>query len=437
MTILQTLTKKKKALLLALCLAGLCAACSRDDAANSMMPTAMDDAQWFVTEEEAMEKLREFDESHIATRAEERTIACVETLHRSALGTATRNRTSDDTPLAYIVNFAEGGYAVVRAASRQGGVVARVEKGSMDAATLAAAKQSIDKAEAEADIDLATYVNGKVALQLLQAIERAPEADEVSEAAALRSTRGTPIGINLYKLKTEWDQWSPFNQYYYQQTGNNYPVGCVALALAQVMIYNKHKHDVGINSFNANTTPLLPQPYYPIWQFLTRTLENPTPAIECQMELSKFLYHIGKSVHMQYYSTVSKTDTSFAIGFLNKIPGYKNVVEKAANFQDIKKMLDADNLVYIDGQAKTDNGHYYKGEEISGGHAWVIDGYDVKIDLLPGWSNGQQITIQKETRLVHCRFGYKGYLDGWYEFTNSNTLVSEVYRTEEMIYYTL
>ncbi|WP_301961709.1 hypothetical protein, partial [uncultured Alistipes sp.] len=93
MTILQTLTKKKKALLLALCLAGLCAACSRDDAANSMMPTAMDDAQWFVTEEEAMEKLREFDESHIATRAEERTIACVETLHRSALGTATRNRT--------------------------------------------------------------------------------------------------------------------------------------------------------------------------------------------------------------------------------------------------------------------------------------------------------------------------------------------------------
>ena len=70
------------------------------------------------------------------------------------------------------------------------------------------------------------------------------------------------------------------------------------------------------------------------------------------MELSKFLYHIGKSVHMQYYSTVSKTDTSFAIRILNKIPGYKNVVEKAANFQDIKKMLDADNLVYIDGQAK-------------------------------------------------------------------------------------
>ncbi len=33
-----------------------------------------------------MEKLREFDESHIATRAEERTIACVETLHPQRLG---------------------------------------------------------------------------------------------------------------------------------------------------------------------------------------------------------------------------------------------------------------------------------------------------------------------------------------------------------------
>ena len=205
-----------------------------------------------------MEKLREFDESHIATRAEERTIACVETLHPQRLGHGNAQPHRQTTPpLAYIVNFAEGGYAVVGADSRQGGVVARVEKGSMDAATLAAAKQSIDKAEAEADIDLATYVNSKVALQL-QAIERAPEADRSIRSGGAPQHTVDADRNQQHKIENGWDQWSPFNQYYYQQTGNNYPVGCVALALAQVMIYNKHKHDVGINSFNANTTPLLP-----------------------------------------------------------------------------------------------------------------------------------------------------------------------------------
>ncbi|WP_298063341.1 C10 family peptidase [uncultured Rikenella sp.] len=48
-------------------------------------------------------------------------------------------------------------------------------------------------------------------------------------------------------LSTKWDQYAPYNSIIQQNTGQNYPVGCVATAVAQIMNYHKK------GSYNGHT----------------------------------------------------------------------------------------------------------------------------------------------------------------------------------------
>lgn len=389
----------------------------------------------FISEESALAALRKFEAQGSETRSLERQIERVEVLKRSALIPATRLTASvDEQPLAYVVNFLGGGYAVLGADVRQGVVIALVEKGCLSAETLVAAKAALDAQEG--DVDLPTQVNGGMATYLVEALNRAYQP-QLSEP----ETRWG-IDMNAPLLKTEWSQWSPYNQHYQSQTGKNYPVGCVCLALTQMLIYNKNVHNIGPSVID-NSGYLTISKYYPNWSVLMEAITTPKPQGLCQYEVSRFLYEAGAVIRTSYTSKESKANLEDVVNYLKTIAGYKNVKLQPVNYDAIKAMIRY-TPVMVRGLPQRifdcDGFHIVMGAN----HAWLVDGYKQVIDLLPGWINGEYVTVQIVHELIHFRFGYRGELDGWYLYnddltnaTDSEKMGTEEYNAYFMIYFTL
>ncbi|MGM9698798.1 MAG: C10 family peptidase [Prevotella sp.] len=200
-------------------------------------------------------------------------------------------------------------------------------------------------------------------------------------------------------VAAQWDQMSPYNKY----TPAECPVGCVAVAMAQIMHYYKWPN-VGNGSGSAIydgkaiSVDFTKSNYeWDAMKTTTKELEEDETAADA---VAKLLYDAGVAAKMEYTSTSSGSKAQNAMNALMANFGYKASTLRYSSpeyFETTGEWLD---IVF----SELANGRpvYYQGYSPSTGssrdsyHAFVISGYD-------------------ESGRVHVNWGWGGSCDGYYD----------------------
>ncbi len=409
----------------------LCGGCARDGILPVEEPTVSDAVgPDHVSVESALAALARFQADDPTTRSSDvPAVSHVDVLMRSEVSPATRTSgTAADAPLCYIAQFEGGGYAVLGADAKQGGVIAYVPQGRLTAADMAAAKAATDRGE---DYETPTYIHACMVAYLEAAADGKVEREANDDAATrIDIVGGFPMEpFDPRLLKTEWHQWYPYNDSCPFINGERAPVGCVALALGQILAYNKLAFDVGPEIIKPQGQYIYQSSYRPYWATITKALETATPAATCWFELAQYLYKLGLAVNMIYGPTNSIAYPSDVVKFLKDQAGYKNVSLRTAKFTDVRNMILNGNPVYACGFANIDDEEHHI--EKAGGHAWVIDYYNTKEEIF----TTPEGYVKFDYNYVHCRYGYGGDYDGWYLLEPRSTI--ESHYLEQIVYYTL
>lgn len=348
-----------------------------------------------ISVENALSNLVSFIEQHnqLTTKSTERIafeISDIEVFGGKQLSQKTKssNFNLPDT-LIYIANL-KNGFAVLSANTKLNidEVLCFTESGEFHNSDLIEAYNELNSEIVNKNLGEKT-----VAYLILSAITNGYKLQIDSEI----ETKAEPSGMKYGPfLKTKWTQTSnasyitPFNKY----IPNNTAAGCVAIAVAQIMQYNKkpanpvfdgvacqwHKMDSVANYSN---------PY-------NYAYVNNNVSTEAKDQVAHFIYEIGK----KYNCYVRWDNGSWAVADgaqrTLKNYGYKNV-DKRTGFAsgDKKKVtaqLRAGRPVYMGGCPKG---------SLNNGHAWVIDG-------ICG-------------NYYHINWGWNGIHDGYYSIGVFNT----------------
>ena len=210
-------------------------------------------------------------------------------------------------------------------------------------------------------------------------------------------------------LKTTWSQSAPYNQYCPTKTNSsgeqeNCPVGCVALAIGQIMKYHNYPETgKGSKSYQPLGVGAVISADFENTQYKWSLMKNSYTRFgstkfytdEEADAVATMLFHAGVSVGTIY---ALRGSSAFAYG---NIP--RDLVENFRYSEDsIRYVSRADytkeewmNLIY--NELSMGRPVFYAGNSPTfGGHAFVIDGYD-------------------STGRVHINWGWRGSDDGYYD----------------------
>lgn len=339
-------------------------------------------------------------------------IETVEPLTYGRLGSEACSEGYDpERPVAYVVNFAGGGFALLDA--RGYGVAAVVEKGRMDLEDLFEVLRRIRNG---GTADGATYV---LAETLDGLVREASGADIHSADASVADTRAETVWGPY--MVTTWNQDAPFNMYCPMIGGKKAKVGAVALALGQVLAYNSSAHHVSPQLIHKPGLIPPPYAYRPDWTSIAQGISTATPSSSSISEITRFLYEVGDAIGTKYGTSQSTATLANAAYFLSDVAGYKNVQVREPKLSDLQNML-MKSLPLV--AYKSDN-------------AWMIDGYkkfeDVRIliDIITGETYEEPYV----DHYLYQHFGKGGEGDGWYKINFGK--LSGAFPMAQYIYYTL
>jgi hypothetical protein len=222
-------------------------------------------------------------------------------------------------------------------------------------------------------------------------------------------------------VQSKWDQSTVnglacYNYYtppYAPDTPSNYPCGCVATALAQLMRFHEYPSvGVGAHSFVIEVDGAPETAWtrggdgaggpYNWTQMVFEPNSNSTPAQ--RQAIGTLCYDAGISVNMSYTSSNSGSDTLEAKDALTTTFGYSNAVKGYNEDDDIGPALNEmvnPNLDYHYPVILGINGP-------SGGHAVIADGYGYDLSTL----------------YHHLNLGWSGTDDAWYNLPNIDSAPS-------------
>jgi hypothetical protein len=214
-------------------------------------------------------------------------------------------------------------------------------------------------------------------------------------------------------LPVEWSQGNPFNATVVDSTKwSTTPVGCVALATAQVMAYWKHPvdlHGVGGGSIDWDELRRWTGPQgnrkngYGEWQGPM----SDAPA-ETRKLIADLLWHIGREVKMNYGASNSTAYTYRAVGLLDSL-GFSRGRTVGYSHKAVIGSLDAGWPVMIDGAS-----HRSEYGTHANAHCWVIDGF-MEERWWDAWLIDRHFYEQERFRwYLHNNFGWGGLDNGWY-----------------------
>jgi len=195
-------------------------------------------------------------------------------------------------------------------------------------------------------------------------------------------------------LKTTWNQGAPYNNLCpMHSNGNNYPTGCVATAISQIMKYHSYPTK-GIGSHQYAFVPasgdgrIISADFGATTYGWNKMLDNYTKGNytdEEANEVATIMLHCGVSVDMQYTPTGSGAYSSEARSGLIKYFGYnENIGIVYRQYYSLEQWMD---MVYT--ELNKNRPIYYSGSDASeGGHAFVIDGYDANGLVHVNWGWG-------------------------------------------------
>ena len=409
-------------LLLAL-FAALLAACSNDPPADLPSDPRPDDPPAAadphkVPVEKALGELEELLQAIDGPETRSggaRRVASVEALGASALARATR--AGDDAAaaaeigdLVYIANFQNGeGYAILGADDRIESVIAVTERGSLTPEQLAAA------ADGQYDGADAPPVVPEIGDYLIERIGGIHKYDSLIGGGTGSNIRDLVIKKGRTEFldrkgpycKMKWGQGAPYNLSTPVHSGQHCMVGCVAVALGQIVATNYYDKYYPMNMnpdpqvlggrtihWDAifkeikryNDFPWAPK-YYDSKTEVTNTIES----------VADLLSGIGISIGMDYGLDGSSASNDSACRFLRAV-GFTNVDKYYLDAGKLKEMvIDRGLPTYITGHD----------DNVDKGHAWVVDGAAAirQHSTITNRKTGEVKETYMDLFLYHCNFG--------------------------------
>lgn len=290
----------------------------------------------------------------------------------------------------YVFPFGENkGFAIVSGDDDMPEIVGYADHGTYDANNMPAA--------------MAAFLNNYRATIEAMKQGNASAIKNIAEAKALRAnnTRAT-TAVSPLLGDIKWNQSEPYNNMCPKYDGTNLSAtGCVATAMAQVMMYWKYPNELkaDIQGYKTSTHELtvageLKGQKYD-WDNMLPTYTNNNYTQTQADAVAKLMLHCGKAVEMDYGEESGAIVTP---GRLAKYFGY-----------DSDLMLDlmrscftlAEWTAIIDKELQAKRPILYSGRTTNGGHQFVCDGSD---------GNG----------LYHINWGWGGYQDGYFDITILN-----------------
>ena len=299
----------------------------------------------------------------------------------------------------YVFNRAGGGYVIVSAESdTQREVLGWSDSGTYDPAHVPAPLKAV----------LDSYADGIRRLRKASPSERellAKAQEHASKAPQLRRAGDLPAQVEPLLGDIEWGQGDPYARLVptYMSNGSeyHYPTGCVATAIAQVMMYHRWpEQGRGSHSYEWNGQTLsadfnhayrwdLMLPAYRVLDYYTGEC-NYTE--EQALEVARLMYDVGVSVNMYYNE--SGSGANFSGPRMAEFFDYdKNTRILEGNYcstedwEDVMRTeLAAARPVLCCGGSQ------------GGAHEFVCDGYNAE-------------------GLFHYNFGWNGAVNGWFAST--------------------
>ncbi len=205
----------------------------------------------------------------------------------------------------------------------------------------------------------------------------------------------TLVDVNLsnpdgYFCKTSWHQWAPYNYY---APRHDYPIGCVAVAMGQIMKFHRH-------------------PWFFNWDIMPDVCANSYDNMtEGEKEVARLLRDIGWMVKMKYNTAEaggSGTTNYMAWWALYYKYHYWADMPAKWDYNRIVNQLKNDKTpVFVSGYAKRyeRGGWILKWYTYEEGHAYIIDGVQEMTRTYQYECMGETKTSQLKDELLHYNFG--------------------------------
>ena len=174
------------------------------------------------------------------------------------------------------------------------------------------------------------------------------------------------------KLEVEWDQDEPFNNY----CPNNYPAGCVAIAIAQAFTITRNWEYIDNMHINYDNLIKIKDEFHAKYIY-PQTADT----------LARVIRFIGNATDMEYKAGGSKTNTADAVETM-----FSHNMVVSDNYDKIRYALHQERgIVIVSSRTRT---HFLGIFPRGTGHAYIIDGYtlyyngDSYVHINYGWGPG-------------------------------------------------
>lgn len=216
------------------------------------------------------------------------------------------------------------------------------------------------------------------------------------------SSDSYPAKVNALLGPIIWDQWAPYNDLCPKVNDQSCPTGCVATAMAQLMMY--HQWPLQGEGSHSYLTPVIDKTLSADFGSAPFDWENMRPNYQgggseaAKKAVAWLMYCCGISIETTYTAMESSSSDSKAAAALvtyfkydKGIRYYQRDLHTYASWIALlKKELSEQRPVIYGAQAAT-----------RGGHCFVVDGYN-------------------EQGLFHINWGWSGGNDGFYELSSLN-----------------
>lgn len=299
---------------------------------------------------------------------------------------------SGEVPAYYVFPNGEGkGFTVVSGDDRLPEVVGYSDKGTYDEGNLPSNYVGFMKAYEE------------MVGQLDNGDSRASAS--IAEAKALRSSGYQQPAVAPLLGNIQWNQMIPYNNMCPMYNSTNRSVtGCVATAMAQVMMYYQYPKTLQadipayVSRTNHLSIPQINKGESYDWDNMLPQYASDEPLNYTDAQaaaVAKLLYHCGAACEMDYGSSSGANVTP---AILSTYFGYDSDLMQDLN-RDVFTLAEWSQI--MDKELSARRPILYSGRSSGGGHEFVCDGTD---------GNG----------LYHINWGWGGYQDGYFDVTILN-----------------
>ena len=266
-------------------------------------------------------------------------------------------------PCLYVVNMGHGeGFVVLSGDDSTDELIGYSDSGDFDASMMPDNMRAwLDMWTAEMDATLSS------------------SATPISSSRKIKALNIHPTDVIQPLISTIWGQWSPFNQLCPIINDVQSPTGCVATAMAQVMLYHHYPtgNTAAIPSYTTSTSkvtmPALPATSFN-WDLMPAEVTETTPQ-ESIDEIAKLMLYCGQAVEMSYMETGSGTYSSMIPERMTKYFGFPNTMHFV--YREFYDEAGWDSLIISELQRKQPV-LYSAQTNIDQRHTFICDGYDGK-----------------------------------------------------------